>query len=69
MSDHENGEERDLDLSDDKVVTKYKEAAVICNSECRKTHCLASETLIAAWCRALLYRWAVNCFRRRAFVF
>jgi len=30
---HENGEERELDLSDDKVVTKYKAAAEICNSE------------------------------------
>lgn len=29
----ENGEQAELDLSDDKVVTKYKAAAEICNSE------------------------------------
>jgi hypothetical protein len=34
MADFENGEQPDLDLSDDKVVTKYKAAAEICNSEC-----------------------------------
>lgn len=31
MADFENGEQPDLDLSDDKVVTKYKAAAEICN--------------------------------------
>jgi hypothetical protein len=34
MADIENGEQPELDLSDDKVVTKYKAAAEICNSEC-----------------------------------
>ncbi len=34
MADYENGEQPELDLSDDKVVTKYKAAAEICNSEC-----------------------------------
>jgi hypothetical protein len=33
MADIENGEQPELDLSDDKVVTKYKAAAEICNSE------------------------------------
>lgn len=33
MADYENGEEKELDLSDDKVVSKYKAAAEICNSE------------------------------------
>lgn len=33
MSEHE---DQELDLSDDKVVTKYKAAAEICNSELSK---------------------------------
>jgi hypothetical protein len=46
-----NGEERELDLSDDKVVTKYKASAEICNSACPG---LRGQQLIpvAAWCRS-----------------
>lgn len=33
-----NGEAPDLDLSDDKVVTKYKASAEICNSACHRLH-------------------------------
>jgi hypothetical protein len=48
MSEHE---EQELDLSDDKVVTKYKAAAEICNSELLKRlvdFLIASVALICA---------------------
>lgn len=43
MADYENGEVQDLDLSDDKVVTKYKAAAEICNSACIVGACLLQQ--------------------------
>lgn len=46
-----NGEAPDLDLSDDKVVTKYKASAEICNSACLYSG-LHKMIPVAAWCRS-----------------
>jgi hypothetical protein len=49
MSEH-GSEERELDLSDDKVVTKYKAAAEICNSECAGSSPIAASTALGPPC-------------------